>query len=312
MMDLPVIESMFLIRAFENSVESYFSKGLLRGTTHSSIGQELAPAALGCLVDIEKDYVLATHRGHGYFLACTRQPYLLACEMMGRKDGPVYGAGGSQHIKYKNFYTNGITGGMAGVAAGVALSLKLAQTGAVCVCVLGDGGFNEGYVQEALNLAAVYGGPLLFLLENNQYAMSTKTARVMAGTIRERGEAYHIPYTHAGQDDPAQFCSTLKETLAKVRQSREPHFLEMDTFRLCGHSKSDNCDYMDEDERAARLLQDPIKAIAAGLGEQEAARLMAQAEEKARRAFEDAQHCDEISLPEFIRNTTAGRNANAH
>ena len=179
-------KQMFLIRAFEEKVEDYFNQGLMRGTTHGSIGQELVPTALMQLLDRESDYIFATHRCHGYYLAYTEDPYTLASEMMGKKDGPVFGAGGSQHIRRDNFYTNGITGGMVPEAVGVALGLQRHKKTGIAVAVMGDGGFNEGYVQEGLNLAAVYQVPVLFVLENNRYAMSTRSSAYTAGSIKER------------------------------------------------------------------------------------------------------------------------------
>jgi TPP-dependent pyruvate/acetoin dehydrogenase alpha subunit len=305
-----ILETMLLIRAFERKVEEYFSKGIMRGTTHCSVGQELSPSCIGEMVDIKKDYLFATHRGHGYFLACTHQPYLLACEMMGRRDGPVFGGGGSQHIKYNNFYTSGITGGMVPVAVGTAFALKIQKKGAICISIIGDGGFNEGYVQEALNLAAVYQVPILFLLENNKYAMSTESAKHTAGSIKERVQSFDIPYTGIDQKAPDIFHAALKQTVDKVRMLKTPQFVEVDTYRFCGHSKSDNCEYMNPVERETYISADPLEYFLRQIDKAETDKLSRATENMVNKAFQDAEQCNEITLHEFVIKAEERTNEN--
>ena len=168
-----VLRKMLLIRRMEQKIESLFSQGLLRGTTHCCIGQEAVPVALYYLINIEKDYLCSGHRAHGLSMMMTGKPETLLGEIMGKSFGMAKGLGGSQHVYYKNYFTNGITGGMTPVTAGIAFALKHEQTDAIATVVFGDGAMNEGYVLESFNLAKEMQLPMLFILENNGYAMST-------------------------------------------------------------------------------------------------------------------------------------------
>lgn len=296
-----IAEQMALIRAFEEKVEESFGRGLMRGTTHGSTGQEAVPPVLMALLNRDIDYVFATHRCHGYYIAYRGDVYSLAAEMMGRADGPVRGAGGSQHLRWKNFYTNGITGGMAPEAVGVALGLKRRGSGGISVAVLGDGGFNEGYVQESLNLAAVYRVPVLFLLENNRYAMSTRSADYTAGSIEERVRSYHIPCFRAKTADINGLLDTMERAVGRVREGQEPVFLEVETFRLCGHSKSDDCSYMEEEERQRHREEDPLRHL------ENSEELLRQARKTVADAFARAEQSEEISLSEFVKQREGAR-----
>ena len=168
-----ILKKMLLIRRMEQKIESLFSQGLLRGTTHCCIGEEAVPVALSELIDIEKDYLCSGHRAHGLSMMMTGKPETLLGEIMGKPFGMAKGLGGSQHVYYKNYFTNGITGGMTPVTAGIAFALKHEKTDAIAIVVFGDGAMNEGYVLESFNLAKEMELPMLMILENNGYAMST-------------------------------------------------------------------------------------------------------------------------------------------
>jgi TPP-dependent pyruvate/acetoin dehydrogenase alpha subunit len=295
-----ILKTMCIIRCFEKKLDECFAKGLLRGTMHGAVGQELSAAILMRNIKKEEDYVFATHRCHGYFLAYSEDPFLLAGEMMGKKSGPVMGAGGSQHIRYRNFFTNGITGGMAPIAVGVALRQKRKGRG-ITVSVLGDGGFNEGYVQEAFNLAAIYSVPVLFVLENNRYAMSTPSAQYTAGTIKERVYSYGIEYHLLDTNDMEKFNKSIKSHIRTVRQKSVPVFLEIPTFRLCGHSKNDTCAYMDQEERQYHEKNDPLKLALEQQSPLKAQELMDYAQKIVDEAFRKAEIEEEIHLADFLR-----------
>jgi TPP-dependent pyruvate/acetoin dehydrogenase alpha subunit len=300
-------KTMLLIRKFEEKVEEYFSKGILRGTTHGSTGQELIPAALMDFVDIDKDYIFATHRGHGYFLAYSQDPFLLASEMMGKMTGPVLGAGGSQHLKYKNFFTNGITGGMAPIAVGTAFQLKRQKETGVVISILGDGGFNEGYVQEAFNLSSIWNAPVLFILENNKYAMSTRSSNFTAGTIEERIKSYHIFYIFLRTSNIEDFYNGLKRGVEFVRKNSVPCFIEVDTFRFCGHSKSDECAYMDMDEKDQYIFNDPLYIALTKLSPADKKRIISDTEQIVNEAFLNAEKSQELDIAEFIKYRGANK-----
>lgn len=236
---------LLLIRKTEQKIEELFSKGFLRGTTHCCIGQEALPVALSDLVDLDKDYVCSGHRAHGLAIAFTGKPELLIGEIMGKSFGLAGGIGGSQHIYYKNFFTNGITGGMVPVASGLAFNLKQQNTDSISAVVFGDGAMNEGYVMECFNLAVSLDLPILFILENNGFAMSTSIKYAShTDTFENRIKGFNIPYKVAISDNFSVLYNTLSESVNYVRVHRSPFFLEILTHRFCGHSKSDNRSYI--------------------------------------------------------------------
>lgn len=264
-----IYEQCYMIRAFERKVEKEFEKGAMRGTTHGCIGQELIPVLVMANIDREHDYITGTHRCHGQVLSYTKDPYRLACEMMGKSDGFNCGMGGSQHIRTGHYITNGVTGGMASVGAGMALSLKKNHRKGLVVSFLGDGGFQEGYVQETLNMAQVYQVPILYVLENNRYAMSTPTKEYTAGTVKSRVSALGMGYGFADARDVEGLSEAVQKAFGYVRQEEKPYFLEVSTFRLCGHSKSDTRAYMTEEEKAKDAAEDPLIKLRAQLSKEQ-------------------------------------------
>jgi TPP-dependent pyruvate/acetoin dehydrogenase alpha subunit len=301
-------KTMLLIRKFEEKVEEYFSKGILRGTTHGSIGQELIASVVMDFADIENDYIFATHRGHGYFLAYSQNPFLLASEMMGKMTGPVFGAGGSQHIKYKNFFTNGITGGMASIAVGTAFQLKRQKKSGIAICILGDGGFNEGYVQEAFNLSSIWNVPILFILENNKYAMSTRSSDFTAGTIEERIKSYHILYNFLSTSNVEDFYHGIRQSVEFTRRNNLPCFVEVDTFRFCGHSKSDECAYINIDEKNQYISNDPLYIVLEKISSNDKMKIIADVEQIINEAFLNAERSQELDIVEFVKHRETNRN----
>lgn len=251
-------EKCLLIRCFEQTIEREFGNGTMRGTTHGCVGQEIIPVLLMEHLDRENDYIVGTHRCHGQVLAYDTNPYALFCEMMGRKDGFVEGMGGSQHIKTGHYLTNGITGGMAVVGNGIAMSIKKNNKSGIVISFVGDGGFNEGYVQETLNMASTYETPILFVCENNGYAMSTHTESYSAGSFQARVEAHGMKYIRSSTQDVEILSDDISTAVKFVREKKEPCFLDIITARLCGHSKSDKMEYMSEKERNSNIENDPL------------------------------------------------------
>ena len=269
-----ILRKMLLIRRMEQKIESLFSQGLLRGTTHCCIGEEAVPVALSELIDIEKDYLCSGHRAHGLSMMMTGKPESLLGEIMGKPFGMAKGLGGSQHVYYKNYFTNGITGGMTPVTAGIAFALKHEQTDAIATVVFGDGAMNEGYVLESFNLAKEMELPMLFILENNGYAMSTPIETVNPYTIFEdRVKGFKLPYSRVEASDFDQLFDTLKLAVEKVRTERKPEFVEVMTHRFCGHSKSDKRAYIPKERDDYWHEHDCIKMVAAKLSEAEVAEI---------------------------------------
>lgn len=260
-----VYERLLLIRETELKIENLFSLGLLRGTTHGCIGQETVPVALSEHLDIEQDYLTGGHRSHGYALTFSNSPELLIGEVMGRRCGFENGMGGSQHIHYKNFYTNGITGGMVPVCLGLAFSLKQSINSKIAVAILGDGSMNEGYVMESFNLAGVLSLPILFLLENNGYAMSTSSDYATYGKISDRICGFGLKYSFCESTDYYNVRKNIGEAVNFVRKNRKPAFIEIVTHRFSGHSKSDKREYMSKEREKYWKANDPLIKIANAL-----------------------------------------------
>ncbi len=249
---------MYLIRRTEEIIENLFSEGLLRGTTHGCRGQEAIAVGLLQYVDPKKDYITGTHRSHGHYIALSDDPYPLIAELMGKKTGLVNGRGGSQHIRYFNFFTNGITGGLIPIAVGIAYSLKLQKTDFIVTSFIGDGAMNEGYVLEALNLAGCYNVPIVFVLENNTFAMSTITSNFTSGNFENRVKSFNIEYHFLEANDIFLISDLSKEIILKVRNYRSPIFIEFKTHRFSGHSKSDNRAYVPEELDEYWINNDPL------------------------------------------------------
>ena len=283
-----IYEECYTIRVFEKMVGQAFLDGKLRGTTHACIGEEIIPVLVSRLIDKENDYVVGTHRCHGDVLAYTNDPYSLISEMMGKKDGFVKGMGGSQHIKVGRYLTNGVTGGMAAIAVGIAVGIKKQNKKGCVVAFMGDGAFNEGYVQETLNLSSIYGAPCIYICENNKYAMSTCTSDYSAGTFENRIKALNMKYICASTADIEEIQESLENAFSYVRNSTRPIFVEINTARLCGHSKSDKMEYMSTDERNQDIKNDPIRQMERDMSIEKIDEIKKRVEEKMKSIFEEA------------------------
>ncbi|MBF0153476.1 MAG: thiamine pyrophosphate-dependent dehydrogenase E1 component subunit alpha [Magnetococcales bacterium] len=250
-------EQMVTIRGFERLLEDLFKRNLLFGTTHSCAGQEAA--AVGLMAALAPgDLVTGHHRSHGHYLARTDDVTGLLAEIMGRQGGVVGGRGGSQHLCGGGFISNGIQGSMVPVAAGMALAEKVAGSGAVVVCCIGDGTLGQGVVYETLNLAALWSLPLLIVVENNQYAMSSPVASTVAGSMTARAEAFAVEAAEITSNDVEQILAAAREIVARVRERCRPFFWVIHTYRQAGHSKSDDCCYRSREEEHQWALQDPL------------------------------------------------------
>lgn len=265
-----VLYRMMLIREMEHKIESLFSQGMLRGTTHCCIGQEAVPVAMSYLIDINRDYLCSGHRAHGLSMMMTMKPETLLGEIMGKSYGMAKGLGGSQHVYYKNYFTNGITGGMATIATGIAFALKQDKSDAISVVDFGDGAMNEGYVMEAFNLASEMKLPVLYILENNGYAMSTPVETANPFSVFEyRVKGFALPYSRVEASNFDNLFNVLEKAVKAVRETREPQFVEVLTHRFCGHSKSDKRLYIPKERDEYWHEHDCIKSVAKQLTEAE-------------------------------------------
>lgn len=263
---------MMLIRLFEEALEEMFSRGLLHGTMHLSIGQE-ATAAGACLALDKKDLITSTHRGHGHCLGKGADPYKMFAELLGREDGYCRGRGGSMHIadlSNGNLGANGIVAGSLTISVGAALSFQLQKKENIVLCFFGDGAVNEGSFHEALNLASLWNLPVLFLCENNQYGMSMASEKAVAGeSIASRGNSYGIESIQIDGNDVEAVYESVSNYKDEILTGNRPKFIEAVTYRYRGHSKSDRNLYRTSEEiNFWKDEKDPIKRYIGKLLEQ--------------------------------------------
>ncbi len=247
-----------LIRLTEQLILEQFSRGLVSGTTHTCLGQELAAMAVVRALDHPDDAVLSNHRNHGHFLTYSGDFVGLVAEIMGREAGVCGGRGGSQHLAWGHFHSNGVQGGMTGIGAGLALARKLHGRGAIVAAIVGDGTLGQGLLYESMNLASVWVAPLLVVVENNGIAQTTYTRETIGGSIEARGAAFGLPTWRFADDDPELF-EKVQSVVARVRASGRPGFLVLDTRRLGPHSKGD--DLRDGEELEDIRRRDPLAAL---------------------------------------------------
>lgn len=250
-------ERMLLIRCFEATLERLFQHGAASGTMHSCAGQEAV--AVGVVEALgPQDVLTGHHRSHGHYLARTDDVEGLLAEILGRPEGVVGGRGGSQHLCGQGFYSNGVQGSMVPVAVGMALAARRQGSDGLAVCFIGDGTLGEGVLYESLNLAALWRLPVLFVVENNHYAMSTRVSEAVAGTIEARAAAFGIATRRSSGNDVCDVATKAEETVGTMRTRPEPCFWVLDTYRLAGHSRSDACAYRSREEEAHWRAQDPL------------------------------------------------------
>jgi TPP-dependent pyruvate/acetoin dehydrogenase alpha subunit len=255
---------MLKIRKFEERLNHLFSLGHIHGTIHLYVGQEAV--AVGVCGALEKgDYITSTHRGHGHFIAKGGDVKRILAEVRGLEEGYCMGRGGTQHMadfNIGNIGSNGITGGQIPVATGAALAVKMRGQTQVVACFFGDGATNEGIFHESLNMASVWGLPIVYVCENNLYAMSTPVRAAFKITdISARGAAYGIPaYTVDGMD-VMEVWRVATAAVEAAREGKGPSLIECKTYRFLGHSKSDTRNYRTREEEASWEARDPIKII---------------------------------------------------
>jgi 2-oxoisovalerate dehydrogenase E1 component len=251
-----------LIRQSEQMLLDLFGKGLLSGTTHTCIGQELCQMAVVRALDHPDDAVLSNHRNHGHFLTYSGAFLGLIAEIMGREAGVCGGRGGSQHLIYRHFHSNGIQGGMTAIGVGLAKARTLSGSGAIVAAIVGDGTFGEGLLYESMNLAAAWSVPVLYVVEANGIAQTTPTCDTVPGDMAARGAAFGLTTWRVADNDPALW-ETAEAAVRSVRGTRSPGLLVIDTGRLGPHSKGD--DLRSAEEMARIRDRDPLDRLGAQL-----------------------------------------------
>lgn len=265
--NLTLYRGLYRIRRFEETVLDEFASGVFYGTTHTYIGQEAN--AVGVLTHLKAgDVVFSNHRCHGHFIAYGGDLGGLFAELMGKTSGVSGGRGGSQHIHWRDFYSNGILGSTAPAAAGAALAEKLKGTGAVAICFIGDGTLGEGVLYESLNMAALWGAPVLYVVENNRIAQTTPIELALAGSIPARFEAFGIPTRELDSSDVLEILPVAGELLNDMRATAGPRALVLHTCRFGPHSKGDDTRPPELVEQM-RAERDPVRIHASRLAASE-------------------------------------------
>jgi pyruvate dehydrogenase E1 component alpha subunit len=274
-----LLRQMYTIRAFEEMAEQLYAMGKIHGTMHLSIGMEAS--AVGAIAALRPDdLILSTHRGHGHCIAKGADLKRMMAEFMGKATGYCRGRGGSMHIADVaggNLGANGVVGGGVATAMGVGLGLKMQKRDQIVLCFFGDGAANLGPFHESLNMAAIWGLPVVYVCENNQYAMSFSVKRAFAiEHISDRAAAYGMPGVTVDGNDLAAVYEAVSQGVKRARGGGGPSLIENVTYRWRGHSKSDANRYRTQKEIEAWKQKCPIKrfrnlTIADGeLGEEEA------------------------------------------
>ncbi len=235
----PVVAVALRTRAVETALYDLFGKGKLHGTIHTCLGQEFSGALLAKHL-APRDFVTSNHRCHGHFIGATGDWRGLIDELVGNRDGVCAGIGSSQHLWARNFLSNGQQGGLLPVAAGIALERKFKADGGVVTSFIGEGTLGEGIVYETMNLAALWQLPQVIVCENNFYSQSTPQDVAVAGSIAGRAAAFSITTATADTWDLPSFDTALAAAVARARESCQPSFLALTTYRLNPHSKGDD------------------------------------------------------------------------
>lgn len=256
---------MLLIRRFEEKAGQLYGLGLIGGFCHLYIGQEaVAVGVMDALTD--KDSTITSYRAHGHMLASGADPRFVMAELTGRRAGCSAGKGGSMHLFHlpKRFFGgHGIVGAQVPLGTGLAFGHKYQQDGGICACFLGDGAANQGQVYESFNMAALWQLPVLYVIENNKYAMGTSQQRSAAGgELYRRGEPYGIPGAQVQGMDVAEVQTATQQWGAYVRSGKGAAIVEVMTYRYRGHSMSDPAKYRTKEEvQQVRSNSDPIENL---------------------------------------------------
>ena len=269
-------------RFFEEKTEELFKAGLIHGTTHLANGQEASQAGL-CMALEDGDWIVPTHRCHGFTICRGSWPVAMFAEMFGSRQGLAKGLGGSMHMPDKenwNLGSSAVVGSGVPLATGIAFYKKFESLGSasfaksttqnpkelppepvknISVAIFGDGASSRGSVHESMNLASIWKLPVLFYCENNRYGMSAPSDKMISvDTVAERAAAYNMPGKVIDGNDFEAVFDAVREACAYIRSGNGPYLLEVLTYRFKGHSKSDRRLYRTSDEEQQWLLRDPI------------------------------------------------------
>jgi len=263
--DLHAYHEMLLIRRFEEKAGQLYGMGLIGGFCHLYIGQEAVVIGMQ-MASVEGDQVITGYRDHGHMLACGMDPKGVMAELTGRRGGYSRGKGGSMHMfsREKQFFGgHGIVGAQVSLGTGLAFADHYRENGKVSLTYMGDGAANQGQVYESFNMAALWKLPVVYVIENNRYAMGTSVARASAQTdFSKRGLSFGIPGEQVDGMDVRTVREAATRAIEHARTGQGPYILEMQTYRYRGHSMSDPAKYRTKDEVSKmRDEHDPIEMV---------------------------------------------------
>jgi pyruvate dehydrogenase E1 component alpha subunit len=263
---LEFYRQMLLIRRFEERAGQLYGLGLIGGFCHLYIGQEAVAVGLQSALTVGKDSVITGYRDHGHMLAYGIDPKLIMAELTGRAAGISKGKGGSMHmfsVEHGFYGGHGIVGAQVSLGTGLGFSHKYKEDGGVCLAYFGDGAANQGQVYESFNMAELWKLPVIFVIENNQYAMGTSVNRASSeDQLYRRGESFRIPGIQVDGMDVLAVRGAAETALEWTRAGKGPVLLELKTYRYRGHSMSDPAKYRSRDEvQAVREKSDPIEHL---------------------------------------------------
>jgi len=263
-------EQMLLIRRFEEKAGQLYGLGLIGGFCHLYIGQEAVAVGLQSALEEGKDSVITGYRDHGHMLAYGIDPKVIMAELTGRQAGISHGKGGSMHMfstEHAFYGGHGIVGAQVPLGAGLAFAHQYRGDGGLCMAYFGDGAANQGQVYETFNMASLWSLPIVFVVENNQYAMGTSVKRSSAETeFYRRGTAFRIPGIEVNGMDVLEVHQAAKVAVDHVRGGNGPVLMELNTYRYRGHSMSDPAKYRTREEvQGVRETSDPIEGLKADL-----------------------------------------------
>ena len=261
---LEYYRQMLLIRRFEERAGQLYGLGLIGGFCHLYIGQEAVAVGLQSALEIGKDSVITGYRDHGHMLAYGIDPKVIMAELTGRQAGISKGKGGSMHmfsVEHRFYGGHGIVGAQVSLGTGLAFKHKYVGDGGVCLAYFGDGAANQGQVYESFNMAELWKLPIIYVIENNQYAMGTSVNRASAeDQLYKRGDSFRIPGIQVDGMDVLAVRGAANTAIEWVRAGKGPVLLELKTYRYRGHSMSDPAKYRSRDEvQAVRDKSDPIE-----------------------------------------------------
>ena len=290
---IQMYKQMLTIRRFEEKVAEFLAQGTIHGTGHLYIGEE-AIAVGACRAIERKDYITSTHRGHGHCIAKGADLNKMMSELLGKETGYCRGKGGSMHIadvETGNLGANGVVGGGIPIACGAGITIKMRKLKQVVLCFFGDGAVNQGSFHESLNLASVWNLPVVFICENNLYAMSTATK--IAFNIRDislRAASYGMPGVKVDGNDVLEVYEEVVKAVSRAREGRGPSLLVCDSYRWKGHSRSDAEKYRTKKEVMEWKKRCPIKRFKKYLMDREylAGKLAEQIEREVNLPIEEA------------------------